>query len=78
MRSLSRSRGNARSRSSQPAPGRAARAAAIWYIQKAVIPSEYFSAFPTDAANRRSVADMRARASSTDAPSQRYTHATRR
>ena len=71
MRSLSSSRGNARSTPAQSAPGRAARAAAIWYIQNAVIRSEYFSALPTDAANRRSVADMRASASSTDAPSHR-------
>src|SRR5262249_42593562 len=78
MRSLSSSRGYARSRAAQSAPGRAARAAAIWYIQNAVIRSEYLSALPTDAASRRSVPAIRASASSTEALSHRYTQATRR
>jgi len=78
MRSLSSSRGNARSTPAQSAPGSAARAAAIWYIQNAVIRSEYFSAFPTAAANPRSVAAILASASSTESLSDRYTHATRR
>ena len=55
-----------------------ARAAATCSIQKAVVESEYFSAFPTDAAKRRSVEAIRSTASSSDADSLRYTHATRR
>jgi len=41
----------------------AARAAATWSIQNAVVGSEYFSGWPTEAANRRSRcnADQRAR-----------------
>ena len=54
-----------------PAPGIAARAAASCSIQNAVIDDEYFSAWPTDAANRRSVSDMRSSARSIDGDSAR-------
>jgi hypothetical protein len=55
-----------------------ARTAATWCIQNSVVACEYFSAFPTDAAKRRSEHAIRAIASSTLADSVKYTHATRR
>jgi len=55
-----------------------ARAAATCNIQKTVVASEYFSAFPTDTAKRRSVEAIRSIAWSSDADWLRCTHATRR
>lgn len=71
MNVVSSSRGYARSTASMPAPGSTARAAASCSIQNAVIDEEYFSALPTDAANRRSVSDMRSSARSIDGDSAR-------
>ena len=48
-----------------------ARTAATWCIQNSVVACEYFSAFPTDAAKRRSEHAIRAIASSTLADSAR-------
>ncbi len=48
-----------------------ARTAATWCIQNSVVACEYFPAFPTDAAKRRSVDAIRAMASSTLADSDR-------
>lgn len=55
-----------------------ARTAATWCIQNSVVACEYFPAFPTDSAKRRSVDAILAMASSTLADSARYTQATRR
>ena len=54
-----------------PASGITARAAATCSIQKTVVGSEYFPAFPTETAKRRSVAAIRSTAWSSDADSHR-------